>query len=154
MEFTPRCAVLAPKPATLRPIIERPVVANDTDDDDDDDDASMESVEDGDDGGVVDPRGDSYVQMTLEGKATRQCALFPFCLHDVSICKGVMRRSCLFFMDKEPPSRVEVAAETARFNTTKSGLELIEFKRKKKAEQRQQRTHQKRKDKRQRESTT
>ena len=66
--------------------------------------------------------------MTLEeGKATQQSALFPFCLHAVTICEGVMRRSRLFFMDKEPPSRAEVAAETARFNTTKSGLDLIEF---------------------------
>ena len=103
---------------------------------------------------MVGPRDDSYVQMTLEGKATRQCALFPVCLHDVSICKGVLQRSCLFFMDKEPRSRAEVDAETARFNTTKSGLELIEFQKKKKAEQGQQRKHQKRNAKRQRESTT
>ena len=91
---------------------------------------------------MVDPRDDINVQLTLEGKATWQYALFPFCLHDISICKGVLRRSCLFFMDKEPPSRAEVDAETAICNTTKSGLDLIEFQRKKKAEQgQQQRKH-------------
>jgi hypothetical protein len=143
MEFTPRAAS-APEPATLRPIIERPT-AND-------DEASMEGVKHGD-GGVDGPRGDSYVQMTIEGKATRHCALFPFCLHDVSICGGVKRTTCLFFEHKEPPSIEEVNAEKAKLNTTTLGIELIEGKQKKKAEQRRQRK-QKRNDKRPRESTT
>jgi len=89
------------------------------------------------------------VEMTLEGKTTRrQRALFPFCLHDVSICNGILRASCLFFKGKEPPSTAEVSAETAKFDKTNLGLELIEHKRKKKADQQQQR---KQNDKRPRE---
>ena len=68
---------------------------------------SVVGVQHVDGGGAVDQRGDSYVQMSLEGKVIRQCTLFPFCLHDVSVCKGVSRRSCLFLMDMElePPWR-------------------------------------------------
>jgi hypothetical protein len=57
------------------------------------------------------------------------------------------RPACGCFTDKEPPSKAEVNAEKAKFNTTKLGLELIEAKKKKKAKQRQERK-QKRNDKR------
>jgi hypothetical protein len=101
MEFTPCFAASAPQPATLLRIsIEQT------------DDTLMEGVDHG-----------SYVWVTLQGKATRQCSLFSFCLDDASICKGVLSRSCLCFTDKEPPSITEVHAEKVKFNTTELGLQ-------------------------------